>query len=174
MRAVDTSVMDVPAALEYGPGMARPACIAVTQLFLYSATFADGLQRVRNSRPREEESIALRSEVRVDANVIASDHHSVVSIGHCRHGVESSRRRDERRVAVVSRGPVCTRGSAKHALSILIRAVTSTFRALRGTAINGYPGPRLDVLGRRTRVEADRMHSRWKRSSGESAGPVGW
>ena len=39
VRAVDASVMDVPAALVYGPGMARPALIAVTQLFLYSATW---------------------------------------------------------------------------------------------------------------------------------------
>ena len=35
---------------------------------------------MRNGRPGEEESIALRGEVRVDFNVIASDHHAVVSI----------------------------------------------------------------------------------------------
>ena len=47
----------------------------------------------------------------------------------------------------MSRGPVCTRGSAKHALSILIRAVTSTFRALRGTAINGISGSQVRRAG---------------------------
>ena len=39
VRAADASVMDVPAALVYGPGTALPACIAVTQLFLYSTTW---------------------------------------------------------------------------------------------------------------------------------------
>ena len=42
-----------------------------------------------------------------------------------------------------SRASVRARGSAQHAFSILIRAVTSTFRALRGTAINGDPGSKL-------------------------------
>ena len=98
---------------------------------------------MQNGRPSEEESIALRSEVQVDVNMIASDYHAVVSIDHCRHGVEPSRRRNERRVAAVSLGSVRTRGSAQHAFSIFIRAVTSTFRALGGTAINGDPGSKL-------------------------------
>ena len=40
-----------------------------------------------------------------------------------------------------------TRGSAQHALSILICTATSTFRALRGTAINAYPGSKLRRVG---------------------------
>ena len=61
-----------------------------------------------DGRPSKEESIALRREVRIDVDVITGDHHIVVRIDHCRHGVEPSRRRDNCRVTVVRRGSVCT------------------------------------------------------------------
>ena len=71
VRAVDASVMDVPAALVYGPGTARPACIAVTQLFLYSATWQTERILTYAEWPNQRgiESVALRGEVRVVVNV---------------------------------------------------------------------------------------------------------
>ena len=74
VRAVDASVMDIPAALEYGPrtGPTSVHRCDPPALFVLN-NLVGGLQRARNGRPREEESIVLRSEARVDVNVIASD-----------------------------------------------------------------------------------------------------